>query len=111
LRVAIAVISEQLTECRVASLPVAEVSEHVDRPSIGHPGRAAERAQRLGVELHWKLTSLIVGHPADSQSCVQLQGAAAKRPRLSSSPFGTRSISLVGRVAPCARAPSPKIAP
>ncbi len=34
---------------------------------------SCEGSKCLGVELHWELASLVVGHPADAQSSVQLQ--------------------------------------
>ena len=63
---------DHLIERDITSVPVAEIAKNVDRSGIGHPRRAAERAKRLGVELHRQLASLVVGHPADAQPCVQL---------------------------------------
>lgn len=54
------------------TVAIAQLDEEVERSGIGHPRRRSEVQQRLGIDRHGQAAGFLVGHPAHSQTAVQL---------------------------------------
>lgn len=75
-------------ERNISAVAVAKFAKNVDRACISHPGGTPERKQRLSIELNGKLTSLVVGHAADTKSGIEFAERISEPTQVGESTFG-----------------------